>query len=89
MKLNDCIELIKNDGYGIGIVNYPKHKTVIYSFMKKDSETERTIKFECAKDIAKLLIKNGAKIVYVVKDCVALNFTPQKTDHGMITFWHN
>lgn len=88
-QLESCINAIKNESFGIGIEYFPKHKTTVYSFMKISNEKERTVRFEMAKDVAKLLIKNGAKIVYVQKNCNALNFTPEKQINGHITYWKN
>jgi hypothetical protein len=31
--------------------------------------------------------KNGAKIVFLRKDCNALNFVPKKQEKGMITYF--
>jgi hypothetical protein len=85
-QLEKCIGLINNENCGIMIERYPQHKITIFSFVKIINEKERTIYFECAYDIAKLLIKNKAKIHLVKNNCVALNFTPEKTKKGMMTY---
>lgn len=83
-----AINAIKEDGYGIGIEKFTTGTTV-YSLMKVNNETERTIKFEVARNIAQMLIKEGAKIVYKNKNIHALNFTPQRLNKDHILIFEN
>lgn len=81
-----AINLIKNDGYGIGIDRYTNGVTY-YSLMKNLSKSERVIHFECARNIAKMLVKEGAKIVHKRTNIKALNFTPERVPNNCIRYF--
>lgn len=84
----NAVNLIKNDGYGIGIDRYT-NGVVYYSLMKNISKTHRTIHFECARNIAKMLIRQGAKVIHRKDNIRALNFTPERVPNNCIRYFTN
>lgn len=75
-----------SEGYGIGRETYDD-KTVVYSLVKVDSETERTVFCEIAYNIARKLIKEArAKMVFERDNIRALNFIPMPVKPGCVRF---
>lgn len=79
-------DLINNQGYGIGVEKFT-NGVIRYSLMKNLSKSERIIHFEMARNIASLLIKKGAKIIFRRNDIKALNFTPERIPSNCVRYF--
>lgn len=83
-----AVKSIKEDGYGIGIEKYTNGVT-IYSLIKIHEDKSWTTKFELARNIAQMLLKDGAKIIKKRGNIKALNFTPERVPHNCIRYFTN
>ena len=77
---------ILNEGYIILSEYYPKDDETIYSVIKHNSPTERTIFCEIARNIAMMLKREINATIEKQDNCVALNFIPIAVKPGCVRY---